>query len=468
MTHTIAGSHAVRLPESPEVEVTVNRLLDKLQAHASANFERATYYDMHRYVKSAAGVVPEQYYKLGLVLGWTAKGVDSLRRRCNLDGFTWAGGDLGSLGFDASWEFNRLNAEVPQALTSSLIHSPSFVVNVRGEDGEPAIYFRDASVATGEWNSRLRRLDNMLSVLDRDDDGAITEVALYEFNRTTTVWRDRYVWRSETREHGDGMPAEPLPYRPRLSRPFGSARITRAGMAIQDSAVRSLIRLEGHMDVYSFPEMWLLGGNQELLDNASSAWQVMLGRIKGIPDDDDAPAELARGEVKQFAGTNPTPHLSALNAYAKMFAREMSLPDTSLAITDMANPTSADAYDASQHELIAEAEGAIDDWSPAIRRAVVRDLAMRNGMSADQIPASWRSIQPRWRDARYQSKAAQADAGMKQITAAPWLAETEVGLELLGLSDQQIQRALAEKRRARGSEVLDALRQAASGGADAG
>jgi hypothetical protein len=46
---------------------------------------------------------------------------------------------------------------------------------------------------------------------------------------------------------------------------------------------------------------------------------------------------------------------------------------------------------------------------------------------------------------------------MKQLTAIPWLADTEVGLELIGLDDQQMKRALAEKRRTQGSAVLNQL-----------
>jgi hypothetical protein len=52
---------------------------------------------------------------------------------------------------------------------------------------------------------------------------------------------------------------------------------------------------------------------------------------------------------------------------------------------------------------------------------------------------------------------AQADAGMKLIAAAPWLAETEVGLEALGLSQQQIDRAMSEKRRAGTLSLVDKL-----------
>src|SRR5690606_39272997 len=72
------------------------------------------------------------------------------------------------------------------------------------------------------------------------------------------------------------------------------------------------------------------------------------GADQGHPDDDDA--ENPRADVKQFPAATPEPHLASLNAYAKMFARATSLPDTAVAITDLSNPTSAEAYDASQYE----------------------------------------------------------------------------------------------------------------------
>src|SRR5690606_31737322 len=95
-------------------------------------------------------------------------------------------------------------------------------------------------------------------------------------------------------------------------------------------------------------------------------------------------------------------------------------------------------------------------WGPPLRRAMVRALAIANGL--DRVPESWKTIAPRWRSPLYLSRAAQADAGLKQLTAVPWLADTEVGLELLGLDDQQIKRAMADRRRAEGSGVLQTLR----------
>ncbi|MEU7609542.1 phage portal protein [Micromonospora sp. NPDC049204] len=444
---------------------TLNALLARLGAKTQRNELRSAYYDMKSVVRLVGSVIPPNYWRLGIVLGWSGKAVDILARRCNLDGFVWADGDLDDLGMREVWEGNRLGSEVSQALISSLIHSTGFAVNTVGGDGEPdaLIHFRDALNATGEWNPRTRRLANLLSVNARSDEGQVTALALYLDGRTIVADKDSSGWSVDVQEHAWGVPAEPLPYKPRLGRPFGSSRISREVMNLQDQATRALIRLEAHSDIYAIPDLWLLGADESIFKNADgslrAAWQVVMGRLKAIPDDDDA--TQPRADVKQFPASSPEPHLAALNAYAKMFARSASLPDTAVAITDMANPISAEAYDASQHELIAEAEGATDDWAPYLRRATIRALAMQNGVAADSIPPEWATIDTKWRDPRYLSRAAQADAGMKQLTAVPWLAETEVGLELLGLDRQQIDRAQADRRRAQAQQRTTLLASAA-------
>ena len=85
----------------------------------------------------------------------------------------------------------------------------------------------------------------------------------------------------------------------------------------------------------------------------------------------------------------------------------------------------------------------------------MRALAIKNGVTT--IPPEWLSIDTKWRSPAYLSRAAAADAGSKQLGAVPWLADTEVGLELLGLDDQQIQRAMADRRRTEGRGILAAL-----------
>jgi len=67
------------------------------------------------------------------------------------------------------------------------------------------------------------------------------------------------------------------------------------------------------------------------------------------------------------------------------------------------------------------------------------------------------TMRPKWRSAKFVSRAAEADAGMKQLQSMPWLAETEVGLDLIGLTDEQIRRAQAERRRTQGNVTLAAI-----------
>lgn len=447
---------------------TLNLLVEQLDEKTGRNLLRSSFYDGKQAVKQVGGVIPAQYMSLGLALGWTAKGVDGLARRCNIDRMVWTDGDLDSIGMSELEESNFLTSELSQGRTDSLIHGVSYLITTRGLAGEPdaLVHAKSGLDATGEWNVRRRTLDSLLSVTSRKDN-KITGFVLYLDGVTISAENVGGKWSVDRSEHSFGVPAEPLVYRPRGSRRMGRSRITRPAMSIQMSALRALVRLEAHMDIYAIPKLFLLGADESVFKNADgsqkAAWQMVLGRSFGLPDDEEA--SNPRADVKQFAAESPEPHLAHLNALAKLMARETDLPDSDFALTDMANPTSADAYNASRENLIAEAEGAQEDWDVPIRRTVARALAIQNGL--DEIPDAYRSIAPKWRSPVFLSKSAAADAGGKQLAAAPWLAETEVGLELLGLTEQQIQRALADRRRNSGRAVLAALRSPAAVEAEA-
>ncbi|KUM32382.1 portal protein [Arthrobacter sp. EpRS66] len=440
----------------------LNRLAEALAGKSGRNLLRSSYYDGKRVAKMVGTVIPPQYANIGLALGWAAKGVDGLGRRCNLEQMIWPDGDIGSLGMRELVDTNFLLSEISQAQTDSLIHGVSYLITTRGDTsvGEPAalVHSKDALNAFGEWNARTRKLDNLLSVTAREDH-QITGFVLYLFNLTINADKIDGKWVVERSNHTYGVPVDPLIYRPRGSRRMGRSRISRPVMSHQDSALRALVRLEAHMDVYTIPKLILLGGDDSIFKNADgsqkASWQLALGRVFGIPDDEEATAGNERADVKQFDAQSPDSHLAQLNALAKLMARETDLPDSDFALTDMANPTSEGSYSASRENLMAEAEGAMDDWSVSIRRTVNRALAIQNGL--ELVPDSWLSIETKWRSPVYLSKSAAADAGSKQLSVVPWLADTEVGLELLGLDEQQIRRAMAEKRRAAGRDVIRAI-----------
>lgn len=448
-------------------QAVLTGLLQQLERKQLRNLLRDSYYDGRRAIAQVGTIIPPQYYKLAIVLGWSAKAVDTLAHRCNLNGFVWPDGDLNSMGFQSVMLQNRLHTKVNAAITLSMRHGVSFLINTVGDPakGEPAglVHVKSAKNATGTWDEPAGRLSNLLSVTSRGIDGSVTGLALYLDGVTITADSDgRGGWAVERTEHPWGVPADPLVYRPiGEERPFGVSRISRAVMSYHDMALRVMIRMEGHADIYSFPEMWLLGADESQFKNADGSrkavWQVMLGRIKTIPDDDEQ--SNPRADVKQFQASSPQPHIDQLKQIAQGFSGETSIPLTSLGVSDMSNPTSADSYVASREDLIALAEQTTDDYSPSLQRTMARALAMQNGL--EQIPEDWASIAPKWRSPIYLSRAQQADAGLKQLTAVPWLAETEVGLELLGLDEQQVTRAMAEKKRLSVSQLVTTMTSAA-------
>lgn len=445
---------------SDDEERTLNLLVEQLDAKSRRNIVRASYYDGKRAVQQVGSVIPPQYENLALALGWTAKGVDGLARRCNIDRFIWPSGDIESLGMQQLQDDNSLLSELAQARVESLVNGVSYLVTTRGVgEDEPAalVHARNALNATGEYSVRGRRLTSFLSVTARKDN-RITGFVLYLPNLTISAEQDELNrWTVGRSEHSFGVPVEPMVYKPSSERRMGRSRISRPAMSHQDSALRALMRLEAHMDIYAIPKMVLLGGSDAMFRNADgtmkAAWQMVMGRVMGIPDDEEA--ANPRAEFQQVSAESPQPHLADLNALAKLEAREFDLPDQDFALTDMANPTSEGSYVQGRDSLIAEAEGATDEWSIPIKRTVVRALAIQNGL--ESVPESWKTVAPKWRNPLYLSKSAQADAGQKQIAAVPWLADTDVALELVGLDDQQIERALAQKRRQAGRTVIEAL-----------
>ncbi len=464
-TTTSASDFKFRIPDlNEDVVDKINGLYQQLVAKTPRNLLRAGFYEFKYVIERMGSLIPPEYLRTATVLGWSTKSVDVLARRCNLEEFFWPDGDFGSIGGQDVWDDNFFATKANSGMVSSLIHGPSFLINTVGGKNEPKslIHVKSALQATGTWNARRNGMDDLLSVTSRDAEGKPTGIALYEDGVTVTSDLVDGKWESDVQTHKLGVPVEVLPYRPREDRPMGSSRISRPVMSLQKRAVKACIRMDGHADVYSFPQLILLGAKGSMFKNPDgslkAAWQIALARVFSLPDDEDEPdAQRARADVKQFPAASPQPHTELLEQIAMLFAGETSLTIESLGFSNRANPTSADAYVASREELIAEAEGATDDWSPGFRRAFIRALAIQN--DEETIPEAFKTIDAKFRSPLYLSRAAKADAGSKQLGAGPdWLKETEVGLELLGLDSQQIKRAMAEKRRLGSVSVLDALR----------
>lgn len=441
----------------------IGRLLDKLTARGPANFEARSYYEARQTVKHMGiGIPPELAARVKAVVGWGGTVVDVIEERLDWSGWKVAGED--NLGLGRVFADNQLAVEGGYGHLDALMLGLSFVRVGTGAEGEPSplVTTHAADTTTGDWNARTRRLENALTITEVKD-GQVTGLVLDVPGATLTCQRTNGGWGLVERdEHGlDAIPVVVLPNRARGSRRMGRSEITRAVRYYCDAGVRNLLGMEGNREFYSIPQLALLNrGLDAFVDrngNPTAPWKVLAGHMIGMPKDNDGD----KAEIEQLTVSSPDPFINQTGQWAQLLAAEVGIPSAYLGF-HTENPSSADAIRAGEARLVKRVERRQTvfglGWLEVGRLA----LMVRDGAVPEDY---WSRVTNRWRDAATPTKAATADAGMKQLTALPWLAETEVGLELLGLDDEQISRALAERRRAQGSASLNTILARAGQGA---
>jgi len=406
--------------------------------------------------------IPPHLTDLELVLGWPQKAVDTLARRLTLDGFVVPGDENDRFGVRDMWRANDMHIELPQTLTSALVHSCSFLTVTKGDvaEGEPDVLISSQSAlyASGVWDSRRRRLKYALTITDMDDVGRVTGWALFMPGMTVTAYYDGR-WQVSRFSHTLGrLPVEVIPYKPRLDRPFGSSRISRAVMGLSDSALRTLFRMEVHAEFFSSPQRYAMGADESMFVDADgnplNQWEAILGRVWAAgrdPDTGDVP------QLGQFAQSSPQPHTDQMRALGAQFCAETSLPMHALGIAPESNPSSAEALEISERYLIDETSDATDVFGARIARAMVTAVQIRDDL--DEPPAELLSMDAKWRDPQKPLRSAAGDFLIKTVQAFPWLAESRVPLEQLGWDDTTVERAWADKRRSTVTGLLSRLQQ---------
>ncbi|OZE92462.1 hypothetical protein CH298_02700 [Rhodococcoides fascians] len=444
---------------------TLDKLLNQLASKMPRNRLRSMYYDSKYLLKDLGISTPPNLRNFDAVLGWPAKAVDQLARRCNLDDFVLPEANVADFGIPELWEDNYLDIESHQAHTSALIHSVVFIATTLGDvaSGEPEVLVtaRDAMTGTGIYSARKRALSSALSIVDVDENTADPNyMIMYLPDKVVTMTKNSGgVWKAETRNHSLGrVPVEPLVYQPRLGRPFGASRISRAVMSHTDSALRTVVRSEIGAEFFTAPQRYALNVPQEAF--GTGGWAAVVGRILALdpPDEDEGADPNFKPEVGQFPQISMQPHSEQLRMWATLFAGETSIPLGSLGVVQD-NPSSADAMDAAKADIVLEAEFADNVFGVGWARAMRTAVQLRDGL--DEVPAELRRLRAKWRDPNTPSKSQAADAMSKQIAAMPWIGETEVALESLGYDRTTIERLLAEKRRNKVSGLLDRLPAAA-------
>ena len=435
----------------------LNDLITVWNGKLCNNQRRIEYYLGHNNLKNLGISIPQEWEgKLSENIGWASKAVDSLAVRSRFDGFVFDGED--DFGLEKILTDNNFKLLYSQAVTSELINSCSFLTVSKGGEGEPEVLVNaySALTASAMWDTRNKCVSCGLTVVDttREPKEHAQEPIWVNLYTKTHVWeikRDDIgePWQAIGYEHKMGRPLiEPLVYRKELQRPFGRSRITRSVMSIIDNAVRTQARSELCAEFYSRPQRYLLGADEEAFADETK-WNAYIGAIFAVSKDED-------GDVPQYGqltAASMQPHLDQLRSLASQFAGETNVPVSELGVvTD--NPSSAEAIYAAKEALIMEAEDLNASNGEALKNIGKMILAIKSDKTFISLDDKQRSLQPVFRHPDRPSIASQADAVMKWISAMPWIGETDVALEYLGLTEEQRMRMKSDKAQYEAHQAL--------------
>jgi hypothetical protein len=436
---------------TPEERGELEELFATWEAKLIRNRLRMKYYNGKAGLKDLGITIPPTLTRVDMVCGWPAKAVDALAVRSAFDGFVFAEEVEDDLS--ATLLANNFKNLYSQAVNSELIHSCSFATVTKGAPDEPVVQigFYSALNAAALWDSRKKRIKCGFTVVSLDKDGNPDWINMYTDDYVLQMTaRDKY-WSLERLEHAQGRPLmEPLVYRPSLDRPFGKSRISRAVMSIADSAVREMLRTEVHAEIYAVPQKYLIGLDLSAEDKQKISNFINTYFYATRDENGNLP------EFGQLPQASMDPHINYMRSLAAQFAGETGMPISSLGVIHD-NPASAEAIYAAKEDLIIEAEALNETNGQSLHNIGLLALAIAKDTTVDKLTDAEKSIMPKFRPVDKPSVASQADAMMKQVSAAPWIANTTVFLEELGYNDEQITRMQNERRRAEGQKTFEEI-----------
>lgn len=420
------------------------------------NSLRSLYFDSKNTIKDLGISLPPQLATAESMLSWPAKAVNSLAARSMFDGFVADGDTQDPFELLSVLSENSWDVELPQAQVSSLVHAVSFVSVTAGDvaSGEPEVQVlaRSARHGSALWDRRRRGVSAALAIADTDDRGEPTALVMYLPDVVILADKDlgSGVWRVDRRPNPVGrVLVTPLVFRPELDRPFGHSRISRAVMQLTDAAVRTFVRSEVGAEFYATPQRYILGADPDMFKGGDAAiWKATVSNMLGLTKDEDGDIPT----IGQFAQMTMQPHLDQLRSIAQAFAAETNLPVSSLGVVQD-QPVSAEAIYAAKEDLVMETNSANRVWGAALRTVAENIVLVRDGR--DEVPDELKRLQCKWRNPASPSIVSASDAFVKQVSAIPWLAESEVALEVLGYDEATRTRLLADKARAEARDAMN-------------
>lgn len=341
---------------------------------------RYKYYEMKNAFDNPSKLIPPMFRNMRPVLGWCAKGVDSISDRLIFDGFK-----DDSFYIDEIFDLNSRDIFFDDAVLSALISSCCFVYISADKDGYPRLQVIDGGNATGIIDPITRLLTEGYAVLERDRSGYPKTEAYFVPGKTQIIRSGRPV-----EVYYNNAPYAllvPIVYRPDAHRPFGHSRISRACMELTQEALRTLLRSEVSAEFYSFPQKYVLGLHPEA--EPFDKFEALISSFLQFGKDEDGDHPV----VGQFQQQSMTPYNEAMKNIASLFAGETGLTLDDLGFST-ANPSTSEAIAASHETLRLTARKAQRTFGAGFLNVGYLAACVRDGRAYER--SAFYQTKPRW------------------------------------------------------------------------
>lgn len=319
------------------------------------NQKRYRFYEMKNQAVDFGISSPPELRMWNSIIGWCAKGVDSLADRLDLYGFK-----DDAFGFTEIYDQNNRDILIDSAILGALICSCSFIYISEDESGYPRLQVIDGDDATGIINPVTQMLNEGYAVLERNELGQPTKEAYFTYEYTAYYENGNLV---DERPNKAPFPLlVPVIFKPDAKRPFGHSRISRACMSITGSALRTIKRSEISAEFYSFPQKYATGLDQDI---EMDKWAAAMSAMMKFTVNDDGQDKV---KVGQFSQQSMAPHVEQLKMFAALFGGEVGLTLDDLGFPQ-SNPSSYDAIRAAHENLRLTAKRAQKSFSVGLLNA---------------------------------------------------------------------------------------------------
>lgn len=450
---------------SDEQRATIQRLLEVRRAVMGRNGLLRAYYEGDVRVQDFGITIESNILENDFVCHWPERAVTSLADRERFDGFVFEDGYTDD-GLNAAFVENNLASAYRRYNNSKLMHGVMFAC-VNNAYGMPQVRFHSAETAWAEPDGNY----------DSGEVGAGIAVArqgrtrwtgkrvvplqvnFYEKGRVTVIELvGRSKWSAEVHDlpHDQCM-MYAFVHKSTGTKPFGESRITKSVMSLTRAAVRTTWHMELSGAFYAMPKYAALGLTDaqfnKMAENKPKFYMdsmMLFTRDKAgnVP------------EIQQFSGNSPQPFIDELEYYAGQFCGATGVPMSSL--VDTGHYTSSDAMAAAANGLVIAARDDIAADTRTLRKIALMMMAISGNTTVDGLTDEQKTVTAHFLDPDMPSRAQLADSMLKNISAFPWLADTDLALERIGLEQADIMRVRRARDSYAASQTLDAMLAQAS------